>query len=166
METSWFGSYLQDFDCRGTWQVERQQSNPEESLNSGTEGEWRQDGAEQNNNNVNNNKDGEQNNVNNSDVKNSEVKQEMEMKDGGEWRLQEDKIWGVELTTAENKSEDKTGVWRTKYCCCDHLTEIKIFITIFGLINLGIMASGGVGFGLGLTNTHREDTFKYLMVRS
>ena len=26
------------------------------------------------------------------------------------------------------------------------------------------MASGGVGFGLGLSNNHREETFKYLMV--
>ena len=54
--------------------------------------------------------------------------------------------------------------WQRRFCCCDHLTEIKIFITIFGLINLGIMGSGGVGFGLGLTNNHKEETFKYLMV--
>ena len=54
--------------------------------------------------------------------------------------------------------------WKRRFCCCDHQTEIKIFITIFGLINLGIMASGGVGFGLGLSNNHREETFKYLMV--
>ena len=92
----------------------------------------------------------------------------MEMKDGGEWRLQEEKIWGVEYTTTDSKDkgEERNGVLRTKYCCCDHLTEIKIFITIFGLINLGIMASGGVGFGLGLTNNNREETFKYLMVKS
>ena len=96
--------------------------------------------------------------------------------EGGEWKLQEGKIWGVELTvTPEDHGINEGGIketvaerkrWKRKFCCCDHLTEIKIFITIFGLINLGIMASGGVGFGLGLSNTHKEETFKYLMVIS
>ena len=100
---------------------------------------------------------------------------------GGEWRLEPgeiagSRIWGVELTVtpggsggAEDNSQDSAASaaqrWKRRFCCCDHLTEIKIFITIFGLINLGIMGSGGVGFGLGLTNNHKEDTFKYLMVR-
>ena len=79
----------------------------------------------------------------------------------GEWSLQEGKIWSdkSEVTTTSSTANlepvQLRDKWRERYCCCDHLTEIKIFITIFGLINLGIMASGGVGFGLGLTNNHR-----------
>ena len=138
-------------------------NNNEESLNSGIEGEWK---------------------LHKEDVSGTREFAMREWGDGdnrkqstegGEWKLQEGKIWGVELTvTPEDPGINDGGIkeavterkkWSRKFCCCDHLTEIKIFITIFGLINLGIMASGGVGFGLGLSNTHKEETFKYLMVR-
>ena len=85
-----------------------------------------------------------------------------------QWRLQEagDKTWPEKIVEDEDEvgsSEQKKSERRV--CCCDQVTEIKIFITVFAIINLGIMAAGGVGFGLGLNlNTNGEDTFKYLMV--
>ena len=89
--------------------------------------------------------------------------------EGGQWRLEEagDKTWPEKIADHE---EDEVGSPEQKkserrVCCCDQVTEIKIFITVFAIINLGIMAAGGVGFGLGLTlQTNGEDTFKYLMV--
>ena len=149
---------------RRTWELEGGNNNNEESLNSGIEGEWK---------------------LHKEDVSGTREFAMREWGDDdnrkqvtecGEWKLQEGKIWGVELTvTPEDHGINEGGIketvaerkrWKRKFCCCDHLTEIKIFITIFGLINLGIMASGGVGFGLGLSNTHKEETFKYLMVIS
>ena len=88
--------------------------------------------------------------------------------EGGQWRLQEagDKTWPEKIVEDEDEvgsPEQKKSERRV--CCCDQVTEIKIFITVFAIINLGIMAAGGVGFGLGLNlNTNGEDTFKYLMV--
>ena len=94
--------------------------------------------------------------------------------EGGQWRLQEaggDKAWPEKMGEDEDplaevsssSPEQKKGERRV--CCCDEVTEIKIFITVFAIINLGIMAAGGVGFGLGLTlHSNGEDTFKYLMV--
>ena len=77
--------------------------------------------------------------------------------EGGQWRLEE--------KMTEDQMEVSRPAPERRICCCDHVTEIKIFITIFGIINLGVMASGGVGFGLGLGMHHNaEDTFKYLMV--
>ena len=96
--------------------------------------------------------------------------------EGGQWRLQEaggDKAWPDKMgeddedplaEVSASSPEQKKGERRV--CCCDEVTEIKIFITVFAIINLGIMAAGGVGFGLGLTlHSNGEDTFKYLMVR-
>ena len=37
----------------------------------------------------------------------------------------------------------------TRVWCCQQQTEIRVFITLFALINLGILAAGGVGFALG-----------------
>ena len=91
--------------------------------------------------------------------------------EGGQWRLQEaggDRTWPDKMEdedplAGEGSAEQKKGERRV--CCCEQVTEIKIFITVFAIINLGIMAAGGVGFGLGLTlQTNGEDTFKYLMV--
>ena len=89
--------------------------------------------------------------------------------EGGQWRLEEagDKTWPEKI----GEHEDEVGSLEQKkcerrVCCCDQVTEIKIFITVFAIINLGIMAAGGVGFGLGLNlQTNGEDTFKYLMVK-
>ena len=89
--------------------------------------------------------------------------------EGGQWRLEEaggDRTWPEKM----GQEEDEVGSPEEKkcerrVCCCDQVTEIKIFITVFAIINLGIMAAGGVGFGLGLNlQTDGEDTFKYLMV--
>ena len=90
--------------------------------------------------------------------------------EGGQWRLEEagEKTWPDKMADHE---EDEVGSAEQKkserrVCCCDQVTEIKIFITVFAIINLGIMAAGGVGFGLGLNlQTDGEETFKYLMVR-
>ena len=137
---------------RGKWELEKghQSLDNEESLNSGLEGEWRHGEA-------------------------CETREESGEADDNdkagqiECSLSSSKIWGVELTTQQHSSNNTTSaavedaVDRSKYCCCDHLTEIKIFLTIFGLINLGIMASGGVGFALSLSSDHTEETFKYLM---
>ena len=163
---------------RGTWEVDGgNQSQNEESLNSGLEGEWKLHGeAEAGSREFAMREWGEAGVGNGKPVIAG---------GGGEWKLEpgepggrEERIWGVELTVTPGGSSIRGGggadsqdpthavqSWNRRFCCCDHLTEIKIFITIFGLINLGIMASGGVGFGLGLTNNHKEDTFKYLMVR-
>ena len=154
---------------RGTWEVEGgSQSQNEESLNSGIEGEWKLHGEAE------------------AGTREFAMRQWGETGGGsgepvnGEWRLEQGEtgggqIWGVELTvtpggggatdTTQDPAASAGQSWKRRFCCCDHLTEIKIFITIFGLINLGIMGSGGVGFSLGLTNSHKEDTFKYLMVK-
>ena len=149
---------------RGRWEVEDGAGN-EESLNSGLEGEWKLQQEE------------------------TAGTREFAMREWsrpaaadtpspGEWQLQEQPApagpWPQPATTtspgqgAGQGAGQVTGQgeprWRRRLCCCDHLTELKIFITVFGLINLGIMAAGGVGFGLGLTNNHKEETFKYLMV--
>ena len=88
---------------------------------------------------------------------------EARLSEGGQWRLEEGKGWSEKMT--EDQLEEVSPAPGRRICCCDHVTEIKIFITIFGIINLGVMASGGVGFGLGLGMHHNaEDTFKYLMV--
>ena len=145
-------------NIRGTWELEDNNQN-EESLNSGTEGEWKLHKDEE---------------VGDREFAMRQWNHDRDKTTlEGEWSLQEGKIWSGDTVTTTTSSSTAhlepvhPGIrdkWREKYCCCDHLTEIKIFITIFGLINLGIMASGGVGFGLGLTNNHREETFKYLMV--
>ena len=89
---------------------------------------------------------------------------EARLSEGGQWRLEEGKAWADNINV-DQLEELKTPAGQRRVCCCDHLTEIKVFITIFGIINLGIMASGGVGFGMGLTmHQNAEDTFKYLMV--
>ena len=86
------------------------------------------------------------------------------LSEGGQWRLEGGgKVWQERIEAEE--LEDASPPKERRICCCDQVTEIKIFITVFGIINLGIMALGGVGFGLGLTmKQNMEDTFKYLMV--
>ena len=145
---------------RGRWEVEDGPGN-EESLNSGLEGEWKLQQEE------------------------AAGTREFAMREWsrpaaadtpspGEWQLQEQPApaapWPEPAATtspgqgAGQVTSQGEARWRRRLCCCDHLTELKISITVFGLINLGIMAAGGVGFGLGLTNNHKEETFKYLMV--
>ena len=159
---------------RGTWEVDGgNQSQNEESLNSGLEGEWKLHGEEEAGSREFAMREWGEAGVGNG--------KPVIAGGGGEWKLEpgepggrEERIWGVELTVTpgggggtdatQDPAASAGQSWKRKFCCCDHLTEIKIFITIFGLINLGIMGSGGVGFGLGLTNSHKEDTFKYLMV--
>ena len=91
--------------------------------------------------------------------------------EGGEWDLKRGRGWGEGGVTSpesvdmkifgESKEEEEIG----KVFCCDSLTGVKILITLFGVINLGIIATGGMGFTLCLVDYWSEqDLFTSVMV--
>ena len=92
-------------------------------------------------------------------------------REGGEWDLRRGRGWGeggvgslesgdTSITVVSmNEEEEKT------ICCSGDLAGIKILITLSGVINLGIIAAGGVGFTLGLVEGWSDkDLFTSTMV--
>ena len=90
---------------------------------------------------------------------------------GGEWDLRSGRVWGERGVSGLKR--DNTGVTGKlgeeeqieTICCCDEVTGVKILITLFAVINLGIIATGGIGFTLGLVDYWSEqDLFTPVMV--
>ena len=89
--------------------------------------------------------------------------------EGGEWDLRSGRGWGeggVSFsdggdTSVTEEVEEEEQI--EQICCCNEVTGVKILITIFAVINLGIIATGGVGFTLGLVD-YWSDLFTPVMV--
>ena len=91
--------------------------------------------------------------------------------EGGEWDLRTGKGWeeggvintvNINTDVRDEKTEEEIS---DDVCCCDEITGVKILVTIFAVSNLGIIATGGVGFTLGLVDYWSEqDLFISVMV--
>jgi len=85
-----------------------------------------------------------------------------ERREGGEWDFRSGSDWVQQnyLYTGKLSTSDKS-------CLCNEMTMSKILIIIFTLLNLTMIASGGVVFTLGLTGYWRNhNNFSQLMVGS
>ena len=91
-------------------------------------------------------------------------------REGGEWDLRSGNTWGDQgvnlsdighsmVTEESMKEEDEFPLW-----CCSQLRAVNILITIFAMINLGLMATGCVGFTLCLVEYWSEHLFTSFMV--
>ena len=89
--------------------------------------------------------------------------------EGGEWGLKS--VWeGGRVACSESGFTDDTEDMKyeedgSRVCCCDAVSGVKILVTLFAVINLGIIATGGVGFTLGLVDYWSDqDLFTSVMV--
>lgn len=137
---------------RGEWKVE-QGTEEEESgqyRSLGAEGEWRLGGAD------------ETREFTMRDWGN----QPPSLGEGGEWDLRSGRDWGEvknEIRDDEDEREEEGGT----FCCCSELFGVKVVLAVFAVFNLGIIATGGVGFTLGLVNYWEgADLFTFIMIGS
>ena len=89
--------------------------------------------------------------------------------EGGEWNLKS--VWEKDRVTCsevgysddmENTAQEEGG---SKVCCCDAVSGVKTLVTLFAVINLGTITTGGVGFTLGLVDYWGDqDLFTSVMV--
>ena len=89
--------------------------------------------------------------------------------EGGEWDLRSGRGWGEggvscsdggdTSVTEEVEEEEQIE----KLCCCDEVIGVKILIILFAVINLGIIATGGIGFTLCLVD-YWSDLFTAFLV--
>ena len=89
--------------------------------------------------------------------------------EGGEWGLKS--VWeGRRAACSQNGYTEDTEDLKyeedgSRVCCCDAVSGVKILVTLFAVINLGIIATGGVGFTLGLVDYWSDqDLFTSVMV--
>ena len=90
-------------------------------------------------------------------------------REGGEWDLRSGNTWGDQgvnlsdighsMVTEESMKEEEFPTW-----CCSKLRAVNILVTIFAVINLGLVATGCVGFTLCLVEYWSEHLFTSVMV--
>ena len=85
----------------------------------------------------------------------------------GEWDLRS--VWGDRLGTGWSESgvdtDSEDDIKHRRVCCCDAVSGAKTLVSLFAVINLGIIATGGVGFTLGLVGYwSNEEIFPSIMV--